>query len=882
MALKTIVINKGQRGNSVLNGTGVPSVTVGINGDFYIDTAADLIYGPKAGGVWGAGTFFGGSGGATTALDNLASVEINAELAAEAGLELALSSDTGIILSGFGGAGNYTPYIDYYTLSFKVLADDNTSNHQVYGSLLDLRGPQDLSTVMTLQIYDLDQSNFIGLKIPDVISGSYTLTLPGADGSSGQVLSTDGSGILSWVSASGGGANTSLSNLITTAINADLIGNTGGNWNIQTTDDNGGAQILVLHGGDELGTSADGNSVLVRGGHSTGNYAGNAIVNGGENVGTGNGGAAQIQGGNSVAADGGAVSIFGGFGPLNGGPIQIYGGDSSGTRGSVSIDGLYVQVGVGAAVGAVPLRFYDDAGTNYISIEAPSTIASSFNLIYPNQLGAPGSVLTDVAGDGILSFESPTGGGANTSLSNLITTNINQNLIGNTDPADAVSWYIQTENRVTQGQSIILASGHVTAGTDSAGIAYVQGGNAFGGQAGSVGLLAGNSTNAGASGNGGNADVSGGGALGSGNGGHVNISGGGANGAGAGGQIFLQGGAFNGFTEFAGILAISTEGLHLRNNAYFTGIVPLRFYDEDDSNYVGFKAPAVIASDLIWTLPDADGTAGQVLSTDGSGVLSWATVSGGGGATTELDNLTTTAINADLIGDTGATWQLQTKDDLAGTQVLAVHSGDVLSGSGTPGILVLRGGHGYDTSGAEVIVNGGEGLNNGNGGNASLFGGASLNANGGSALVSAGNSNVTGNGGDVYIQSGSAASGNGGIIYISAGTGTGTNGSINITSDKTEFSTGYIQLPAVNTAGGDTGDKTINTISGKVNFAAAAQTLTVTNNKVTTASSVFPSIMTNDATATSAQVVAAAGSFTIYLNAPATAETAVAFLVVNQ
>lgn len=56
----------------------------------------------------------------------------------------------------------------------------------------------------------------------------------------------------------------------------------------------------------------------------------------------------------------------------------------------------------------------------------------------------------------------------------------------------------------------------------------------------------------------------------------------------------------------------------------------LRLADGDSSHYVGFKGPASIASNLIWTLPSADGTSGQVLSTNGSGTLSWATASGGG------------------------------------------------------------------------------------------------------------------------------------------------------------------------------------------------------------------------------------------------------------
>ena len=46
----------GVDGQTILNGTGVPSSGLGNNGDFYIDTAADAIYGPKAGGVWGGAT----------------------------------------------------------------------------------------------------------------------------------------------------------------------------------------------------------------------------------------------------------------------------------------------------------------------------------------------------------------------------------------------------------------------------------------------------------------------------------------------------------------------------------------------------------------------------------------------------------------------------------------------------------------------------------------------------------------------------------------------------------------------------------------------------------------------------------------------------------
>jgi len=50
----------------------------------------------------------------------------------------------------------------------------------------------------------------------------------------------------------------------------------------------------------------------------------------------------------------------------------------------------------------------------------------------------------------------------------------------------------------------------------------------------------------------------------------------------------------------------------------------IRLGDADSSHYVGFKAPATVSSSLVWTLPAADGSASQILKTDGSGNLGWA------------------------------------------------------------------------------------------------------------------------------------------------------------------------------------------------------------------------------------------------------------------
>lgn len=76
----------------------------------------------------------------------------------------------------------------------------------------------------------------------------------------------------------------------------------------------------------------------------------------------------------------------------------------------------------------------------------------------------------------------------------------------------------------------------------------------------------------------------------------------------------------------------TTGAIELGGNS--TQPVELRFLEDSDNgaNYVGFKAPATLAADKVWELPGADGTAGQLLKTNGSGVLSFVTVSGSGGS----------------------------------------------------------------------------------------------------------------------------------------------------------------------------------------------------------------------------------------------------------
>lgn len=72
----------------------------------------------------------------------------------------------------------------------------------------------------------------------------------------------------------------------------------------------------------------------------------------------------------------------------------------------------------------------------------------------------------------------------------------------------------------------------------------------------------------------------------------------------------------------------------------------LRFLElaASGTNYTGFRSPSALGSNLILVLPSSAGSSGQALTTNGSGVLSWASF-----ANTSLSNLAaTTAVNSDL------------------------------------------------------------------------------------------------------------------------------------------------------------------------------------------------------------------------------------------
>ncbi len=78
----------------------------------------------------------------------------------------------------------------------------------------------------------------------------------------------------------------------------------------------------------------------------------------------------------------------------------------------------------------------------------------------------------------------------------------------------------------------------------------------------------------------------------------------------------------------------------------------LREDSDNGTNYVALKAPDTIGSNVTWTMPNADGSANQVLETDGSGALGWSTVTSTISGATDT-NLTSVGDGSMLLYDTG-------------------------------------------------------------------------------------------------------------------------------------------------------------------------------------------------------------------------------------
>jgi hypothetical protein len=269
------------------------------------------------------------------------------------------------------------------------------------------------------------------------------------------------------------------------------------------------------------------------------------------------------------------------------------------------------------------MRFADTDSSNYIALKAPGTVAANVTFTLPNADGTSGQFLkTD--GSGALSWSTPAGGGDVTGPSSS-TDNFIAVFNGTSGKAikegSALYW-----TNVLVGQGYLVADGSIYAdgiidlkntGPSGKGVKLSYGGTSSA----SVLLKAASSgtttitfpSTSGSSGQVLSTDGSG------------NLSWTSVSATPGGSTTQIQ---FNSSGSFDGSANLTWDGTNVQLGA--TGA--LRFADTDSSNYVAFKAPGTVSSNVTWTLPSTDGSSGQVLSTNGSGTLSWA--SSGSGITT--------------------------------------------------------------------------------------------------------------------------------------------------------------------------------------------------------------------------------------------------------
>jgi hypothetical protein len=109
------------------------------------------------------------------------------------------------------------------------------------------------------------------------------------------------------------------------------------------------------------------------------------------------------------------------------------------------------------------------------------------------------------------------------------------------------------------------------------------------------------------------------------------------------------------------------DELFIGNNVSTGGTIKFNEGTNNGTNFIALKAPNSVASDITFTLPSTDGSSGEALITNGSGVLSFSAISGN--LTIADDTSTTTTINLGT----------DTLTIAGGTGITSTISGDIIT-----------------------------------------------------------------------------------------------------------------------------------------------------------------------------------------------------------
>ena len=127
-----------------------------------------------------------------------------------------------------------------------------------------------------------------------------------------------------------------------------------------------------------------------------------------------------------------------------------------------------------------------------------------------------------------------------------------------------------------------------------------------------------------------------------------------------------------------GVSTSGTEQLFLDQNGVTLNLRnEIRFGDANSSHYIGLKAAATIGSNFTLSLPTSDGSNGQFLKTDGSGNLSFASVSTAGTGLT--GNTLASNITASSLTSVGTLSSLNVSGSITGSIASSNISGALLT-----------------------------------------------------------------------------------------------------------------------------------------------------------------------------------------------------------
>ena len=237
-----------------------------------------------------------------------------------------------------------------------------------------------------LVLGDADNSETVTFRTPDVATVTTVYTLPDGDGTGGDVLSTDGSGNLSWTSS---GLSLPFAD-----------GNTDGGSLFSITNSGAGPAASFVNAVDATALFVQGNFGFEEGSDrdifinptTTGAGSTLSLIAGSA------GGAGPFPGGDISIIAGNGVGTGG-----NGGNIILTPGPAGGgAEGTVIAESSLHIMGDGAF--SRPLVFEDADGDNTIAFVAPDVVSTSATYVWPALDGANGDVLS-TDGSGGLSWQ---------------------------------------------------------------------------------------------------------------------------------------------------------------------------------------------------------------------------------------------------------------------------------------------------------------------------------------------------------------------------------------------------------------------------------------------------------------------------------------------